>query len=64
MSGFVWFNNIINVVDETKICVKKKKSFHETQVAEMELKFKYCSDSRILIVLQYSSNMKHKGAVI
>ena len=47
-----------------KFVLKKKKSFHETQVEEMELKFKYCSDSRILIVLQYSSNMKHKGAVI
>ena len=64
MSRFVWFNNIINAVDETKIYVKQKKSFHETRVEEMELKFKYCSDSRNLIVLQYSSNMQHKGEVI
>ena len=47
-----------------KFVLKKKKSFHETRVEEMELKFKYCSDSRILIVLQYNGNMKHKGAVI
>ena len=31
---------------------------------EIELKFKYCFDNRILNVLQYSSNMKQKGEVI